>query len=256
VRHGAAYCLIMDYHGGRTLASLLSGGRRLPPPIVAALGLQLLSALRAVHAAGVVHCDVKPANLLVGDDGRLALIDFGIAEVGAVPAHPGRRNGEVIGSPAYMAPEVVRGRAPRPPADLWSLGATLYTAVEGRRPFPQSDPAPTLAAVLLDEPAPARQAGRLQPLLSRLLVKEPAERPSPDAIHAMLTDAYPGPPSYPGPPTVILCPPAGSADLPAADLPAAEPETAVVRRRPDCSVDTLRYKGSARSDLVNPAWDR
>jgi serine/threonine protein kinase len=188
--HDGSSCLVMDYHGGGTLATLLSGGRRLPPPVVAALGLQLLAALRAVHEAGVVHCDVKPANLLLGDDGRLVLIDFGIAETGVgAPAHPARRNGDLIGSPAYMAPELVRGEAPRPPADLWSLGATLYTAVEGRSPFRRGDVAPTLAAVLLDPPAPARLAGRLRPLLAGLLVREPAGRPSYDAIHSLLTDA-------------------------------------------------------------------
>ena len=159
--------------------------------MVAALGLQLLAALRAVHAAGVVHCDVKPSNLLLGEDGRLVLIDFGIAEaVGGDPTHPARRNGDVVGSPAYMAPELVRGEVPRPPADLWSFGATLYAAVEGRPPFPDGDAASTLAAVLLEPPAPARLAGRLEPLLARLLVKEPAARPSHDAIRAALTDAW------------------------------------------------------------------
>jgi serine/threonine protein kinase len=98
-------------------------------------GQQLLATLRAVHAAGVVHCDVKPANLLVGADGHLVLIDFGIAETDGNPAHPARRNGYIIGPPTYMAPELIRGEAPRPPVDLWSLGATLYAAVEGRPPF-------------------------------------------------------------------------------------------------------------------------
>ena len=107
---------------------------KLPPPVVAALGQQLLAALRAVHAAGVVHCDVKPANLLIGGDGHLVLIDFGIADADRNP-HPSRRNGYIIGSPTYMAPELIRGEAPRPPVDPWSLGATLDAAVEGRPPI-------------------------------------------------------------------------------------------------------------------------
>jgi serine/threonine protein kinase len=182
--------LVMEYHDGPTLATLLRDGRSLPPPIVAALGQQLLAALQAVHAAGVVHCDVKPANLMVGDDGWLMLIDFGIAEIeGGAPAHPARRSGYVVGSPAYMAPELIRGKAPRPASDLWSLGATLYAAVEGRLPFPQDDTVANLAAVLHDPPAPARQAGRLQPLLARLLVKDPSKRPSYPAVHALLTEA-------------------------------------------------------------------
>ena len=190
IKHGGSHWLVMDYHRGGTLAALLRRRRRLPSPVAAALGLQLLAALEAVHDAGLVHCDVKPANLLLDEDGRLVLIDFGIAEAGGDDlTHPARQDGDVVGSPAYMAPELVRGEVPRPPADLWSLGATLYTAVEGHSPFPDGDAAATLAAVLLDPPAPARLAGRLEPLLAHLLVKPPAARPSHDAIRATLTDA-------------------------------------------------------------------
>jgi serine/threonine protein kinase len=189
VQHGGSCWLVMD-HGGTTLATLIRGGRKLPPPVVAALGRQLLAALRAVHAAGVVHCDVKPANLLIDGDGHLVLIDFGIAAADGNP-HPGRRNGYIIGSPTYMAPELIRGETPRPMADLWSLGATLYAAVEGRPPFPQRDPVSTLAAVLRDPPSPMRLAGPLRPLLAQLLVKDHQERTSHAAIHALLTDAYP-----------------------------------------------------------------
>jgi serine/threonine protein kinase len=115
VQDGGSCWLVMDYHGGTTLATLIRGGRKLPPPVVAALGQQLLAALRAVHAAGVVHCDVKPANLLIGADGHLVLIDFGIAETDGNPAHPGRRNGYIIGSPAYMAPGTHPRRGPAAP---------------------------------------------------------------------------------------------------------------------------------------------
>jgi serine/threonine protein kinase len=196
VPHGGSHCLVMDYHGRATLAGRLRHGRRLPPPVVAGVGLQLLAALRAVHAAGIVHCDVKPANLLLGDDGRLVLIDFGIAEtVGEPTHHPARRDGEIVGSPAYIAPEVLRSQPFRPAADLWSLGATLYAAVEGHPPFPQPDAAQILAAVLLDPPPLARSAGPLQPLLARLLVKDPDGRPSHDAIQAQLNDAYPASPT-------------------------------------------------------------
>jgi serine/threonine protein kinase len=193
VVHDGADWLVMDYHGGASMADVLTRGRRrLRPSVVAALGLQLLAALRAVHEAGVVHCDVKPANVMLGEDGRLVLVDFGIAEtIDGDPAHPARATGHVVGSPAFMAPELVRGEAPSPATDLWSLGATLYTAVEGRPPFPQEEAVPTLTAVLHDAPQPARRAGRLQPLLALLLDKDPARRPSHDAVQAMLADAYP-----------------------------------------------------------------
>jgi serine/threonine protein kinase len=104
------------------------------------------------------------------------LIDFGIADADSNP-HPSRRNGYIIGSPTYMAPELIRGEAPRPPVDPWSLGATLDAAVEGRPPFAQPDPIPTLAAVLRDPPSPTRLAGPLQPLLAQLLVKDPRNNP-------------------------------------------------------------------------------
>jgi len=181
--------LVMEYRGAPTLAALLHGGRSLAPPVVAALGRQLLTALEAVHAVGVVHCDVKPANVLV-DRGCPVLIDFGIAEAaGAGPAHPARRNGYIVGSPAYMAPELVRGEPPLPASDLWSLGATLYAAVEGRLPFPHDDAVAGLRAVLHAPPVPTRKAGRLQRVLARLLAKHPGERPSHEAVDAMLAEA-------------------------------------------------------------------
>jgi serine/threonine protein kinase len=208
-----SWVLVMDYYPGGSLASLLSGRSAVPPPVAASIGVQLLAALRAVHEAGVVHCDVKPANLLLGRDGDLALIDFGIAEIsGQDPVHPARREGMVVGSPGYLAPELLQGGSPTPASDLWSMGVTLYTAVEGRPPFSEGDPLETVAAVLHDPPPRSRRAGRLRPLLDRLLVREPNWRPSHDEVHALLTDAGPAPR---GP---IL---AGSA----VDLPPAEPAT-------------------------------
>ena len=188
IEHDGSSWMVMDYYPGGTLAALLRDRRRLPPPVIAALGLQLATALDAVHAVGIVHCDVKPANLLLGADGRLVLVDFGIAETGpGGPIHPARDQGFVVGSPAYMAPELVRGETARPAADVWSLGATLYAGVEGRPPY-GGDAAEILAAVLNDPPPPARRAGPLAPLLDRLLAKDPAERPSHGAIRAALAD--------------------------------------------------------------------
>jgi serine/threonine protein kinase len=197
VEHYGSSWLVMDYHSGPSLADVLRDGRRrLSPSAAAALGLQLIAALRAVHAAGVVHCDVKPANLVLGEDGRLVLVDFGIAEtIDGDTRHPARRAGHVVGSPAFMAPEFVRGEAPQPAADLWSFGATLYTAVEGRPPFPHAEAVPTLTAVLHDAPQPTRRAARLQPLLALLLDKDAARRPSHDTIETLLAEAYPSRPA-------------------------------------------------------------
>jgi serine/threonine protein kinase len=192
VLHRGSACLVMDYHPGVSLAELLRDRHPLPPSVVAVLGLQLSAALEAVHAAGVVHCDVKPANLMIADNGRLVLIDFGIAELnGGEPAHPARRTGNVVGSPAYTAPELVLGGPPRPASDLWSLGTVLFAAVHGRPPFLREGLVPTLTAVLHDPLPPASRAGRLRPLVERLLVKDPAARPSSAAIRSMLVEAYP-----------------------------------------------------------------
>ena len=194
VEHRGASWMVMDYYPGGTLAGLLRRRRRLPAPVAAALGLQLLAALGAIHAADIVHCDVKPANLLLGEDGRLVLVDFGIADASGVrPVEPARDEGFVIGSPAYIAPELVRGAAASPAADLWSLGATLYATVEGRPPFRGGDAVETLCAVLHDPPATPRNAGRLAPLLARLLDKDPAARPAHDAVRAALADVFQAP---------------------------------------------------------------
>jgi serine/threonine protein kinase len=192
VLHHGSPCLVMDYHPGVSLAELLQDRHRLPPLVVAALGQQLSAALESVHEAGVVHCDVKPANLMIADHGRLVLIDFGIAELSAgEPAHPARRAGDVVGSPAFTAPELVLGGPPRPASDLWSLGTVLFAAVQGRPPFLGEGLVPTLTAVLHNPPPPATRAGRLRPLVEQLLVKDPAARPSSAAIRSVLVEAYP-----------------------------------------------------------------
>ena len=129
---------------------------------------------------------------MIADNGRLVLIDFGIAELsGGEPAHPARRTGNVVGSPPYTAPELVLGGPPRPASDLWSLGTVLFAAVHGRSPFLREGLVPTLSAVLNDPLPPASRAGRLRPLVERLLVKDPAARPSSAAIRSMLVEAYP-----------------------------------------------------------------
>ena len=202
--------LVLDYVPGRTLGQLLRDRGPLAPDVAAGLGCQVLAALQAVHAAGIVHCDVKPANLLVGDDGRVVLVDFGIAWAGGdrptgtsfdTEGDADSRAGPdlVVGTPAFIAPELARGERPRPAADLWSLGATLYCAVEGRPPFAVGEPASTLAAVLHDPPARSRRAGPLQPLLERLLVKDPAARPWYEEIAGLLAAARgSGPRNRPG----------------------------------------------------------
>jgi serine/threonine protein kinase len=146
----------------------------LPPVRVARIGLGVLAGLRAAHEAGVVHRDVKPTNILLSPEDGVVLTDFGIAKAVDSPALT--TSGIVIGSPAYLAPECAHGQSAGAPADLWGLGASLYTAVEGRPPFDRQGTLATLTAVVSDEPDPYRHAGPLEPVISGLLRKDPGAR--------------------------------------------------------------------------------
>ena len=184
VEHDGRPWIVMELVPSRSLAEIIRIGGPLPPARVAAIGLRVLDAIVAAAAVGVEHRDIKPANVLVTDEGRVVLTDFGIAR------HVGDETltsaGLIVGSPDYLAPERARGRPGGLAADLWSLGATLYEAVEGRRPFERNGPLPTLAAVVMDEPDPPRLAGPLRPLIDGLLVKDPAHRLDADGTRAML----------------------------------------------------------------------
>ncbi|XVQ14130.1 serine/threonine-protein kinase [Spirillospora sp. CA-255316] len=168
--------IVMELLSGRSLDRVVEREGPLEPRRAAALGVELLDALDAAHGQGVLHRDVKPANVFLRDDGRAVLTDFGIASLAGDA--PLTRPGALVGSPAYMAPERIRGEPGGPPSDLWSVGATLYTLVEGRTPFARSTPMGVLGAVLADEPAEPRRAGPLGGLLLRLLAKDPAARPT------------------------------------------------------------------------------
>jgi hypothetical protein len=172
VEHAGLPWIVMELFGGGSLEDLLVSAGPLPYRRVAEIGLQVVDALAAAHTAGVVHRDVKPSNVLVNGS-RVKLTDFGAATLRDHPALT--MTGQVIGTPAFMAPEHARGK-PVPESDLWSLGATLYTAAEGRLPFPGDDNVAILSAVLTGPPDPPRLAGPLEPILMGLLRAEPAER--------------------------------------------------------------------------------
>ncbi|MGW4410235.1 protein kinase domain-containing protein [Nonomuraea sp. NPDC004702] len=166
--------IVMQLVRSRSLAEVIGERGPLPAALVAMVGGRVLDALRAAHATGVLHRDVKPENVLLADDGRVVLTDFGIA---ALEAESGlTATGGLVGTPAYMPPERLNGEAARPESDLWSLGATLYAAVEGRPPFKRDSWAATVAAVLRDEPEPPVRAGALQPVIMGLLRRDPAAR--------------------------------------------------------------------------------
>ncbi|MEV5384421.1 serine/threonine-protein kinase [Streptomyces sp. NPDC052721] len=170
--------IVMELVRGRSLADVIAAEGALPPKEVARIGTEVLAALRAAHAAGVLHRDVKPANVLLADEGRVVLTDFGIATVEGDTALT--MTGEVVGSPEYLAPERALGRTPGTASDLWSLGALLYTAVQGRSPFRRTTALATLRAIVDDELPPAHRAGPLAPVIEGLLLKDPEERMTAD----------------------------------------------------------------------------
>ncbi|MFE9450879.1 serine/threonine-protein kinase [Streptomyces sp. NPDC006739] len=181
-------CIVMEYVPAGTLADLVKGGGSVPPREAARIGLGMVAALRAAHAAGVLHRDVKPGNVLLGADGRVVLTDFGIALTAGTSTLT--RTGEMVGSIDYMAPERMRGQAPGPASDLWSLGATLYEALEGRPPFRRDTAMETAYSVVTDAPAPMRQAGPLAALVEALLSKDPEQRPSAERTEQELRAAH------------------------------------------------------------------
>jgi tRNA A-37 threonylcarbamoyl transferase component Bud32 len=176
--------IVMELIHAPTLAQTVATQGPLDPSRAAGIGLQVAAALAAAHQAGIVHRDVKPANVMVGDDGTARLTDFGIARVQGDPKLTS--TGLIVGSPAYMAPEQASGEAAGPPADLWGLGATLYFAVEGRPPFERGGSIATMAAVVNDAPRPPQRAGTLGPVISSLLSKTPQARPTADELRERL----------------------------------------------------------------------
>lgn len=200
--------IVMEMVRGGSLYDRLESGP-MPVPEVVRLGLDVLSALRAAHAEGVLHRDVKPANVLLRPDGSAVLTDFGIAALHDSTALTS--TGVLIGSPEYIAPERVRGAEGLAASDLWSLGMMLYVAAEGVHPLRRASSLATVVAVL-DEPLPAPvRSGPLGPVLERLLVRDPAARPDAALLEQLLRNASTalagpvagyGPPPPAGPPAV------------------------------------------------------
>ncbi|GID63556.1 hypothetical protein Acy02nite_14370 [Actinoplanes cyaneus] len=182
--------LIMEYVQGRSLQQVIQEHGPMPPARVARIGLAVLDALTAALRAGLLHLDVKPGNVLIGDDGRIVLIDFGPAVTAAgVAALTDAR--VVLGSPKYIAPERLFDRVSSADSDMWSLGATLYHAVEGRPPYARNSTPATLRALAAGPPDAPRRAGPLTPVLAGLLRLHPAARISPaetaELLHRVVT---------------------------------------------------------------------
>jgi eukaryotic-like serine/threonine-protein kinase len=192
--HEGEPCLVLEYLPSRSLAAVLGERGCLPVPEVASIGRQIASALAAAHAAQIVHRDVKPGNILITDDGTAKITDFGVSRaVGDITI---TQTGMMAGTPAYLAPEVARGQVPTSASDVFSLGATLYAAVEGRGPFGENDnPFALLHAVAGGQVQPPQQAGPLSALLMRLLATDPAARPDMHRVSLELAEVRAGQPA-------------------------------------------------------------
>ncbi|MER6997283.1 serine/threonine-protein kinase [Streptomyces sp. NPDC000410] len=238
--------IVMELIRGLSLSDALESEGPMAPRRAAHIGAEVLAALRAAHGAGVLHRDVKPGNVLLANDGRVVLTDFGIAMV------EGTSNltmtGELVGSPEFLAPERALGRTPGPESDLWSLGVLLYAAVEGISPFRQNTPLSTLRAVVDEELPPPRRAGALEPVIAGLLRKDPAERLSADEAERQLrivgaggtprTASAPPPPTPSPSPSGAYEPPVPSPSVSGASgaydptVASAAPTTPVPQERP------------------------
>ncbi|MEV1119990.1 serine/threonine-protein kinase [Actinosynnema sp. NPDC049800] len=176
--------LVMEYLPAESLDKTLAKGP-LPPERVARIGVQIAGALAAVHAKNIVHRDVKPGNVLVTDDDLAKLTDFGISIWRDVTRTD---DGRVTGTPAYTSPEVAGGHPASRASDVFSLGATLFAAVEGTPPFGNGEPHEVLKRARRGETLPMRQAGPLAPLLAEMLRPRPDQRPTADEVRLRLKD--------------------------------------------------------------------
>jgi serine/threonine protein kinase/sugar lactone lactonase YvrE len=196
IEHDGAPLIVMEFVRGRSLADAIKANGALPVERVAAIAGAMFAALRVAHGAGIVHRDLKPGNVLFDGD-RVVITDFGIASLAGDAQLT--RSGMIMGTPTYMAPEQAEHERASTASDLWSVGATLYAAVEGRPPFEGESVMAVLAAVLTRDPPPPQRAGRLTPLLYALLHKAPHQRPTLDQAEQLLAAATEGPPIQPYP---------------------------------------------------------
>ncbi|QGV81914.1 serine/threonine-protein kinase [Streptomyces ficellus] len=198
--HQGRPVIVMEFVDGPSLDDVLAEHGVMDPREAAAVGAKVLEALAAAHAAGVLHRDVKPGNVLLDRGGRVVLTDFGIAAMDdpgdGSTAHL-TRSGEIVGSLDYLAPERAQGQDPGPASDVWALGATLYAAVEGASPFRRTSTWSTLTAIVTEPLPEPRRAGALGPVLGQLMHKDPAQRPDATTaarlLAAVAEGADPGP---------------------------------------------------------------
>ncbi|MFD7665446.1 serine/threonine-protein kinase [Streptomyces sp. NPDC059788] len=237
--------IVMELVEGRSLAEVVRDDGPLTPRRAAEVGLAVLDVLCAAHREGILHRDVKPSNVLMSDDGRVVLTDFGIAQVEGDPSVTS--TGMLVGAPSYISPERARGQKPGPPADLWSLGGLLYACVEGVPPYDKGSAIATLTAVMTEPLEPPKSAGVLEEVIYGLLVKDPAARLDDRGARALLLDAASAPEDT-GP------------EPPAPDATRAMALPVVPEERPAKTKDRARDKdrdreqARAKPSVPRPQW--
>ncbi|MEU6390787.1 serine/threonine-protein kinase [Streptomyces sp. NPDC046939] len=211
--------IVMELVEGKSLAEAVREDGVLSPQRAAEVGLAILDVLRSAHREGILHRDVKPSNVLIAEDGRVVLTDFGIAQVEGDPSITS--TGMLVGAPSYISPERARGHKPGPAADMWSLGGLLYAAVEGVPPYDKGSAIATLTAVMTEPVDPPANAGPLEPVIYGLLAKDPAQRLDDAGARALLKSVIDAPAPKPAPEPeaaeatkVVPLPPAPSFEKP------------------------------------------
>ncbi|MEU1369298.1 serine/threonine-protein kinase [Streptomyces sp. NPDC005803] len=192
--------IVMELIEGKSLAEAVREDGVLTPKRAAEVGLAILDVLRSAHREGILHRDVKPSNVLIAEDGRVVLTDFGIAQVEGDPSVTS--TGMLVGAPSYISPERARGHKPGPPADLWSLGGLLYASVEGSPPYDKGSAIATLTAVMTEPLDPPKNAGPLEEVIYGLLARDPEQRLDDAGARALLNEVINAPeqPEAPVPP--------------------------------------------------------
>ncbi|RDL09181.1 serine/threonine protein kinase [Streptomyces sp. HB202] len=206
--------IVMELVEGKSLAEAIREDGTLTPKRAAEVGLAILDVLRSAHREGILHRDVKPSNVLIAEDGRVVLTDFGIAQVEGDPSVTS--TGMLVGAPSYISPERARGHKPGPPADLWSLGGLLYASVEGCPPYDKGSAIATLTAVMTEPLDPPKNAGPLTEVIYGLLARDPEQRLDDAGARALLNDVI-NAPDVPAPAPadstqIMAIPPAPAAD--------------------------------------------
>ncbi|ATL29880.1 serine/threonine-protein kinase [Streptomyces formicae] len=183
--------IVMELVEGKSLAEAIREDGLLTPRRAAEVGLAVLDVLRSAHREGILHRDVKPSNVLIAEDGRVVLTDFGIAQVEGDPSITS--TGMLVGAPSYISPERARGHKPGPAADMWSLGGLLYAAVEGVPPYDKGSAIATLTAVMTEDVEQPVNAGPLEKVIYGLLAKDPEQRLDDVGARALLMDVIHAP---------------------------------------------------------------